>query len=228
MSASGTSFGPARPGAKGFTTTHWSVVLQAGQTADPRAQAALERLCCAYWYPLYAYVRRSGHDPASAEDLTQEFFARLIAKEWLADADPLRGRFRTFLLTALQRFLVNEWHRGHCRKRGGRTEFVALDAERAEERFLLEPADAATPETLFERRWAVTQLDRALANKTLRFTVAPWGCVRNGITAANGTASVSVTIPANAPRGVAVSYSATFAGDAVYSGSTASGWISVR
>src|SRR5712671_465428 len=102
-----------------FTATHWSVVLMAGQTSSPEAAGALERLCQAYWYPLYAYVRRKGHSPHDAQDLVQDFFARLIERNDLRLADRNRGRFRTFLLTSLQHFLINEWRKANREKRGG-------------------------------------------------------------------------------------------------------------
>ena len=102
-----------------FLTTHWSVVLTAGSSDTPRAQAALEKLCRAYWFPLYAYVRRRGHSVEDAQDLTQEFFARVLERHWLARADQAKGRFRTFLLTAMERFLANEWDKVRALKRGG-------------------------------------------------------------------------------------------------------------
>jgi RNA polymerase sigma-70 factor (ECF subfamily) len=141
-----------------FATTHWSIVLAAGHDSTPEARVALENLCRVYWYPLYAFVRRSGCGPDEAEDLTQEFFARLLEKQWLSEADPARGRFRSFLLAALKHFLANEWHRAHRLKRGGGREYIALDAATAEERYALEPLDLATPESLYDRRWALTLL----------------------------------------------------------------------
>src|SRR5512137_2715414 len=104
-----------------FATTHWSVVLAAGQSADAQASVALEQLCRTYWYPLYAYVRRRGYRPEDAQDLTQEFFARFLEKESFSLADPARGRFRTFLLKSLQHFLADDWKRAHRAKRGGGT-----------------------------------------------------------------------------------------------------------
>jgi RNA polymerase sigma-70 factor (ECF subfamily) len=144
-----------------FASTHWSLVLQAGDSQAPQSAEALETLCRAYWYPLYVYVRCSGRGPDEARDLTQEFFARLLEKKWLRDADPNRGRFRTFLLTALKHFLANEWHRTQTYRRGGGHECIALDALAAEERFALEPRDTATPDALYERRWATTLIGRA-------------------------------------------------------------------
>jgi DNA-directed RNA polymerase specialized sigma24 family protein len=144
-----------------FATTHWSVVQRAGDSQAPESAAALERLCSAYWYPLYVFVRGSGHGPEEARDLTQEFFARLLEKKWLADANPQRGRFRTFLLVALKRFLTNEWHRSQASKRGGGCECIAMDGLEAEERYKLEPRDNATPDVLFQRSWATTLIARA-------------------------------------------------------------------
>jgi RNA polymerase sigma-70 factor (ECF subfamily) len=146
---------------QGFATTHWSVVLCAGDSQTPQSERALEKLCSSYWYPLYAFVRNRGHGPEEARDLTQEFFARLLEKKWLKAADPQRGRFRTFLLSALKHFLANEWDRAQSLKRGGGREYIALDALEAEERFTLEPKDTATPEALYDRRWAMTLLARA-------------------------------------------------------------------
>ncbi|HSI61559.1 MAG TPA: sigma-70 family RNA polymerase sigma factor [Candidatus Saccharimonadia bacterium] len=146
-----------------FLTTRWSLVVAARDAEAPGSDAALEHLCRSYWYPLYAYVRRQGHSPEDAQDLTQEFFARLLQKQWMHAAEPSRGRFRSFLLVALKRFLLNEWDRARTLKRGGAVQHVALDADDAEERFLKEPSLAATPERQFERRWALTLLDRAMA-----------------------------------------------------------------
>ncbi|MCI0738612.1 MAG: sigma-70 family RNA polymerase sigma factor [Gemmataceae bacterium] len=146
-------------GRQEFDTTHWSVVLAAGEAGSPRATEALSHLCQTYWYPLYAFVRRNGHDVEAARDLTQEFFARLLERDYLRNAAPHKGRFRTFLLVALKRFLVNEWHRGCTLKRGREQIFVPLDAATAEERYALEPADETTPETIYEQRWAHALLD---------------------------------------------------------------------
>src|SRR5438105_4219408 len=110
-----------------FPSTHWSVVLAAGQRSNPAAQAALEQLCKAYWYPLYAFVRRRGYSPEDAEDLTQSFFARLLERDYVKQADRERGKFRTFLLTALSHFLADEWDRAHRFKRGGAHQFIAID-----------------------------------------------------------------------------------------------------
>lgn len=144
-----------------FATTQWSIIAAACDGPSGEVDAALERLCRAYWYPLYAFVRRSGYPPADAQDLTQAFFARLLEKAWLREALPERGRFRGFLLMAMKRFLANEWRRGHALKRGGGNSFVDLDAGEAEARFAVEPS--LGPDETFERRWALTLLDRALA-----------------------------------------------------------------
>src|SRR5678816_3637656 len=148
------------PARSQFRDTRWSVVLAAQTGDDPDAQAALAELCSAYWYPLYAFVRRSGYSPEEAEDLTQEFFGRLLAKDWLANVDRAKGRFRTFLLPTMKHLLANEWHRSQTLKRGGNTIAVPLDAE---ERYACEPADALTPETLYQRRWALTVIEQVCA-----------------------------------------------------------------
>ncbi len=145
-----------------FVTTHWSVVVAAGGGGGAQAQEALARLCETYWYPLYAYVRRRGYSPEDAQDMTQEFFARLLARNWVGSADPQKGRFRTFLLTAMSRFLANEWDKVRSLKRGGALRFVSLDWAGAETRYGTELADPSTPEQAFERRWALTLLDEVL------------------------------------------------------------------
>lgn len=152
----------AASGVGQFNTTHWSLVLLAGQSQAPFADAALEKLCRTYWYPLYAYVRRGGHSPHDAQDLTQEFFARLLEKNYLQLADRDRGRFRSFLLKSLQHFLVNEWVRGQAQKRGGGQKVFSLDEEAAERSYLAQPADQLAPESLYDQRWAMTLLERAM------------------------------------------------------------------
>jgi RNA polymerase sigma-70 factor (ECF subfamily) len=145
-----------------FLTTHWSVVRRAGHLASAECQAALSALCEQYWYALYAFIRRRGYDWHEAQDLTQAFFARLLEKGELRLADPERGRFRSFLLAALQHFLANEWDRRTAQKRGGGQTPLQLDLDTAEDRFRAEPAHADTPEKLFHRRWALMVLDRVL------------------------------------------------------------------
>jgi RNA polymerase sigma-70 factor (ECF subfamily) len=149
--------------ARGFATTHWSVVLAAGGSDAAGAREALSGLCQTYWYPLYAYVRRKGHSPQDAEDLTQEFFLRLLEHDWVARADQGKGRFRSFLLTVLNRFLADEWDKVSSKKRGGHLRRVPLSMEDAEKRFSREPVDAGTPEQEFEKQWALTVLERVLA-----------------------------------------------------------------
>jgi DNA-directed RNA polymerase specialized sigma24 family protein len=153
-----------------FVTTRWSVVLAAQDKSSPDSAAALETLCHAYWYPLYAYVRGSGHSAHDAQDLTQEFFARLLAQDWLRVVLPEKGRFRTFLVVAFKRFLANEWHYASRQKRGAGMTHVPLDAVEAEHRFAGEPALAA--DELFERRWAMTLLDQTLERLNLEFAQA--------------------------------------------------------
>ena len=146
-----------------FVATRWSVVLSAQDHASPEAAGALGELCQTYWYPLYAFVRRSGHSKEDAEDLTQEFFARLLAKDYLDAARRERGRFRTFLLVALKRFLANEWDRRHARKRGGGQFVLPLPTDTGEQHYQFEPADVLTPERIYERRWAMTLLAQTIS-----------------------------------------------------------------
>jgi RNA polymerase sigma factor (sigma-70 family) len=145
-----------------FTTTHWSVVLAAIEKGTPEAATALERLCRTYWYPLYAYARRAGRNPQDAEDLTQSFFARLLAKDYLKPVCREKGRFRTFLLTAWKRFLANEWDHQHAQKRGGFARMVAIDQDLAESRFAAEPSHNLRPDVLYDRQWALTLLEQTM------------------------------------------------------------------
>jgi RNA polymerase sigma factor (sigma-70 family) len=163
---------PGTPPRPAFVTTHWSLVLSARDKDSPRSAEALEKLCRAYWFPLYAYVRRVGHSAPDAEDLTQEFFARLLAKDYLRTADREQGRFRTFLLVALKRFLANEWDRAHAQKRGGFQTVVSIDQELAESRFAAEPFHTLQPDVLFERQWALTLLARTLARLQEEYTAS--------------------------------------------------------
>jgi DNA-directed RNA polymerase specialized sigma24 family protein len=158
MAESGQESGP-----RVFATTHWSVVLAAGAPDSVPARRALETLCRAYWYPIYVYVRRKGHGPDDAQDLTQEFFAQFIAKELLHLADRGKGRFRTFLLATLDHFLAREWNRAHRQKRGGQFSFVSLDEPSPEDRYKFEPVDHETPEKIFAKQWALAMLQNALA-----------------------------------------------------------------
>ncbi len=163
----GTKTPPAPVGC--FVTTHWSVVLTAGRSDTTRSQAALERLCLAYWFPLYAYARRRGYSVEDAQDLTQEFFARVLERHWLARADQAKGRFRTFLLTAMERFLANEWDKARALKRGGGLHKIPIQLDSAETRYGIEPADTRTPEQAFEYRWALTLLDEVVGQLEAEF-----------------------------------------------------------
>jgi RNA polymerase sigma factor (sigma-70 family) len=157
-----TSTGSEPPHRPAFVTTHWSVVLTAAGTDTTRAQEALSCLCESYWYPLYAYARRRGHLPEDAQDLTQEFFARLLEKHWLARANREKGKFRSFLLMAMKRFLANEWDKARTLKRGGHIRLVPFRFDTAETRYSQEPADASTPDQVFEKQWALTLLQTVL------------------------------------------------------------------
>jgi RNA polymerase sigma-70 factor (ECF subfamily) len=145
-----------------FTATHWSVVLAAGGTDATSARPALAQLLETYWYPLYAFIRRKGRNAEDASDLTQEFLARLLERNLLSAADPAKGKFRTFLLAALERFLVDEWRHEGRKKRGGGRSSLSLSVLDAEDRYRLEPADTLTPERIYERRWAITLLEQGL------------------------------------------------------------------
>lgn len=156
------SYSSASTQAQWFVTTHWSVVLAAGRGDSTRARAALERLCRNYWYPLYAFARRLGNGPHDAEDLVQGFFAVCLEKNYLGAADQAKGRFRSFLLLALKRFLANEWDKQRALKRGGAQVTVSLDSLTAEQRYALEPADQLSADKLYDRRWALTLLDQVV------------------------------------------------------------------
>jgi RNA polymerase sigma factor (sigma-70 family) len=147
--------------ARAFATTHWSVVLAAGNSESSSAQEALAQLCRTYWYPLYAYIRHRGHSAHDAQDLTQEFFARLLERKSLNDLSPEGGKFRSFLLATANNFLVDEWRKNQAAKRGSGVSALSLslDSGDAETRFGREPIDAVTPETLFEQNWALALLE---------------------------------------------------------------------
>jgi RNA polymerase sigma factor (sigma-70 family) len=155
-----------------FVTTHWSAVVAAGQESSPHAAEALAELCRAYWYPLYAYVRRKGYAWADAQDLTQHFFARLLEKNYVGAADRQKGKFRSFLLGSLEHFLAKEWTRAHRLKRGGGVSIIAWDACDPEERYHLEPADDSTAEQIYERRWALTVLEQAMSTLAAEYAHA--------------------------------------------------------
>jgi len=170
MNTSGLNCGPGLEKNPSFTTTHWSVVKLAGDGQSPGAEAALERLCRNYWYPLYVFVRRRGHSPHDAQDLTQEFFSRLLAKEYLRAVDPAKGKFRSFLLAALEHFLANDWRRSRTQKRGGNFTLVSL--EDAEQHYHQVPAAGVSAEKLFEQQWATALLDQVLQRLREEFVAA--------------------------------------------------------
>lgn len=145
-----------------FASTHWSVVLAAGQGNDARALAALEVLCRTYWYPLYAFLRRRGQQPADAEDLVQGFLEHVLERKFIQDAHPHKGRFRSYLLASLNHYVADAADRAGRMKRGAGQPHFSLDAVEAERRYALEPVDPADPQSLFERRWALTLLDAVL------------------------------------------------------------------
>lgn len=151
-----------KPAAGVFATTHWSVVVSAGDSQSPEAAWAMERLCRAYWYPLYVFVRRRGHGHEDASDLTQAFFAKFLEKNYLKSVDASRGKFRTFLLTSMTHFLANEWDKSQAQRRGAGARVLSLDEAAADARYQLEAVDGATPERMFERHWAETVLGVAL------------------------------------------------------------------
>jgi len=148
-------------GGSSFATTHWSVVRKAGTSSGDDAAGALETLCRAYWYPLYAYVRRRGHSPEDAQDVTQSFFAYLLEKGLIGHAQPDAGRFRSFLLGSLKNFMANDFRRQRAQKRGGHASVISFDAQTAEQRYSLEPVELQNPQTLFQQAWAVEVLDQA-------------------------------------------------------------------
>jgi len=140
-------------------TTQWGLVMRASGDESAEGLVALDRLCRIYWYPVYAHVRRQGRSAEDAQDLTQEFFARLLEKQYLKLADPLRGRFRTFLLGSLKNFLINEWEKNHTLKRGAGQLTALLETRDGEERYQHEPADGLSPDKIYERRWAAALLE---------------------------------------------------------------------
>lgn len=154
----------ARAGADVFATTHWTVVLAAGQGNSREAETALEELCGTYWFPLYAFVRRQTPSREDAEDLTQAFFARFLEKNYLEKLNSQKGKFRAFLLASLKHFLANEWDRARSQKRGGGALPLSLDWQHADARYrTTEPADTLSPDKLYDRAWAITLLEKVLA-----------------------------------------------------------------
>ncbi len=156
-----------------FATTHWSVVASAASVGSPQAGPALASLCEDYWFPLYAFVRRAGYSAEDAQDLTQEFFTRLLDLRFFAKVDREKGKFRSFLLAALKHFLADQRDRAHARRRGGTQTILSFDSLGAEARYRLEPASELTPERLFEKQWALSLLEHVLAR--LRAELADQG-----------------------------------------------------
>lgn len=145
----------------GFHTTHWTMVLSA-RNGNDSPNDALANLCSSYWYPIYAFIRRNGSSPHEAEDLTQEFFARILQRDWLANVHPTGGKFRSFLLACVKNFLSNERDKALAQRRGGGRSPIPLEREDAETRYVIEPPDTMTPDVLFERRWVFQLLERTL------------------------------------------------------------------
>jgi RNA polymerase sigma factor (sigma-70 family) len=155
--------GSAESGSGKFHTTRWTLVLVSAQNQGQAAQAALAELCQIYWYPIFSFARRRGHSPADSQDLTQGFFLDLLQHRALTRVDRLKGKFRSFLLASFQNYLSVQARRAHCEKRGGQQRFVYLDAESAEKRYRLEPADYLSPEKIFDARWAIALLDHSMS-----------------------------------------------------------------
>ncbi len=183
-----------QPEAGLFLTTRWTEVLSAQDVQSPGAREALEGLCRAYWRPLYLWIRRQGRSPHDAQDLTQEFFSRLLEKDWLRAADRERGRFRTFLLVALKRFLADEWDRTRAQKRGGGLLPVALDTEGVEQALASEAVE--TPDQAYERQWAMTLIERAVARLRAEFhaghRVSDFEALKEFLTADRGEISYAL------------------------------------
>src|SRR5215471_4829642 len=152
-----------------FATTHWSVVLGAGEEPSPQAEAALTRLCQTYWLPVYAFVRKRGHSPEQAQDLTQAFFANFLEKQHVTKANRERGRFRSFLMTSVENFLRNENDRAQAQKRGGGRHLISLNEPDAETHYLREPTTETDPAKAFEQRWAAALLNTVLSRLQAEF-----------------------------------------------------------
>ena len=169
MGAGGHGAGDVDTGPAWFTTTHWSVVLTAGDSASSLADEALEKLCRTYWYPLYVYLRRRGYAVEDAQDFTQGFLCQLLGRHAFARVDPAKGKFRSFLLAGLNYFLADQHDRATAQKRGGGRMILSFDAQTAEERYRLEPVDDFSPDKAFDRQWALTVLNQVLARLEQEF-----------------------------------------------------------
>jgi len=172
MSLANSNYGWIDQG-RDFRTTRWSVVLLARQDQSVQGEQALEQLCRSYWYPIYSFIRRQGHDSPRAQDLTQGFFAKVLEKKYLSDADAARGKFRSFLLASVKHYLSNEWDYITRLKRGGGNPLLSLDEEAAEGRYQAEPASHETPDKLYDRRWVEALLELVLTR--LRSEIAGQG-----------------------------------------------------
>jgi len=191
-----------------FPHTRWSVVLAARQQPSPEAEAALETICRAYWYPLYTFVRRNGQSPPDAQDLTQEFFRHLLEKRWLEAADREKGRLRTFLVTALKHFMAKEWRRASAQKRGGSHSHVPMDAAFAESRYAAEGTTQLPAEAVFDQQWALTLLDlttlRLEAELVAAGKASEFAILKNCLVAAHGAIDYSsVAVQLNLSEGAA-------------------------
>lgn len=196
----------AQPNA--FPQTRWSVVLAAKRETSVTSAAALETICKAYWHPLYAYVRRCGHSPHDAQDLTQEFFTRLLEKNWLDTADQEKGRLRSFLISALKNFMVSEWRRASAQRRGGGQLYVQMDTAFAESRLATDTASARPLEELFDRQWAITLNDLTLERLEKEFEAAgksgEFEALKNSLMAPRGGIDYAdVALRINATEGAA-------------------------
>lgn len=173
--------------AQGFAPTRWTLVCAASErVASPEAERALAELCRLYWYPLYAYVRRCGHGAHEAQDLTQEFFARFLGRNYLHGVDRAKGKFRSFLLACLKHFLANEWDRARAQKRGGGLPTLSLSPPDAETRYQREPADQLSPDKLFDRQWALTLLDQVLRRLESETEAKQFAALKPFLTAGKG------------------------------------------
>ncbi|HYN06009.1 MAG TPA: hypothetical protein VES67_01340 [Vicinamibacterales bacterium] len=157
------------PNQRRFATTRWTLVLATRHPGSPEAASAFAALCETYWFPVYAFIRRSGRSSDDARDLTQAFFTRVLEKNYFRDAEQARGRFRTFLLASVRHFLANERDAEMALKRGGRVAHVPIEVETEERRFHREPSDDLTPERLYERRWALAAIDAAMTRLAARY-----------------------------------------------------------
>ncbi|MEI7733394.1 MAG: sigma factor [Verrucomicrobiota bacterium] len=174
-----------------FVTTRWSVVLAARRTPSPESAAAMETICHAYWYPLYAYARRCGQSPADAQDLTQEFFRLLLEKRWFEDVDREKGRLRSFLVTAMKHFMAKEWRRANAQRRGGGSTHVTIDTAIAEGRYATEPETTLAADEVFDRQWALSLLDFTIERLQAEYTSTgrgtDFGILKDCLTASHGT-----------------------------------------